>query len=109
MNMNNTFPKATQYLNSINPDKADNLDKMAKKLVDDLSSYERASQALRRRFVRGALIVEGIDRGGRITKIKRDKDGGIFKYFIEGSDKSWSQPDERIWVVAMYALWQSSK
>jgi hypothetical protein len=109
MDINKTFPKATQYLNSINLDTADNLDKTAKKLVDDLLSYERASQALRRRFVRGALLVEGIDRGGRATKIKREKDGGTFKYFVEGSDKSWSQPEERIWVVSMYALWQSSK
>ncbi|KKQ24698.1 MAG: hypothetical protein US39_C0014G0025 [Microgenomates group bacterium GW2011_GWC1_37_12b] len=35
--------------------------------------------------------------------------GGKFKYYIEGADGSWNEPDERIWVVAMYALWQKTK
>lgn len=107
--MEKTFPKAWYYLNSINIDSADNLDKKAKELLNEESRYERASQALRRRFVRGAEIVEAIDREKRSTKIKRIRDGGIYKYYIEGADGSWSEPEERIWVVAMYALWQSSK
>ena len=74
-----------------------------------MNAYERASQALRRRFVRGAETVQGIDRGGRLMKIKRDKEGGTYKYFVEGGNGSWSHPEERIWVVAMYCLWQDSK
>jgi hypothetical protein len=109
MDMIKTFPKATSYLSSLDIEHADGLDKMASKLVNDLAAYERASQALRRRFVRGSMEVEGIDRGGRITKIRRDKDGGVFKYYIKGIDESWTEPEERIWVVAMYALWQASK
>jgi hypothetical protein len=103
------FPKATGYLATINTDSADALDKKAKTLLEDETVYERASQALRRRFVRGAMEVEGVDRGGRITKIKREKEGGLYKYFIQGADGNWFEPEERIWVVAMYALWQETK
>ena len=60
-------------------------------------------------FVRGAEIVEGLDRGGRTTKIKREQAGGKYKYTVLGADGNWFEPEERIWVVAMYALWQSSK
>jgi hypothetical protein len=45
----------------------------------------------------------------RLTKIRRDKKGGKYKYFIMGKDGMWTSPDERIWVVAMYALWQNNK
>lgn len=103
------FPKASAYLQSINLDSADPLDKKALVLLSDENIYERASQALRRRFVRGALEVEGVDRSGRRTKIKRVKDGGNYKYFVQGQDGNWFTTDERIWVVAMYALWQDTK
>ncbi len=103
------FPKASSYLQSLNINTADAVDKKAYELVSDEEAYERASQALRRRFVRGAVEVEGIDRGGRRTKIKREKTGGLYKYFIQGTDGNWFEPEERIWVVAMYALWQDSK
>jgi len=86
---------------------ADELDRTAFELLNDPNAYERASQALRRRFVRGASVVSGVDRGGRQTRIKRDRVGGSYVYYIEGADESWSTPDERIWVVAMYGLWQS--
>jgi len=105
----NNFPKTKTYLDNINIINCDNLDKITKELLYDNSSYERASQALRRRFVRGAEIVNGIDREGRLTRIKRLKLGGKYKYYIEGTDGSWNEPDERIWVVSMYALWQKSK
>jgi len=107
--MLNSFPKALRYLNGIDISKADGLDKVAKDLIYDEVKYERASQALRRRFVRGAEIVEGIDRGVRATKIKRDQAGGKYKYSVLGADGNWFEPEERVWVVAMYALWQSSK
>jgi len=105
----NNFPKTKTYLDNINIINCDNLDKITKELLYDNSSYERASQALRRRFVRGAEIVNGIDREGRLTRIKRLKLGGKYKYYIEGTDGSWNEPDERIWVVSMYALWQKSR
>lgn len=100
------FPNAHGHLQHINIEEADELDKIAHTLLNDPVKYERASQALRRRFVRGAQIVGGVDREGRETHIRREKQKGTYVYFIEGSDGSWSTPEERIWVVAMYALWQ---
>lgn len=104
-----TFSKAYSYLQTIDITTADPLDKVAKMLMEDNEAYERASQALRRRFVRGAELVDAIDRLGRSTRIKRIKIGGKYKYYVEGADGSWNEPEERIWVVAMYALWQRSK
>ena len=103
------FPRANSYIQGLNINNADELDKVVKKLLEDEVAYERAWKALRRRFVRGALTVDGVDRGGRKTKIKREGTNGKYNYFIEGTDGSWNEPDERIWVVAMYALWQTSK
>jgi hypothetical protein len=103
------FINAHAHLRNLDLSTADELDKITYYLMQDEAKYERASQALRRRFVRGASIVEGIDRGGRPTRIRRERENGTYKYFIEGLDGSWSIPDERIWVVAMYALWQSKK
>ncbi|KKQ43374.1 MAG: hypothetical protein US60_C0003G0018 [Microgenomates group bacterium GW2011_GWC1_37_8] len=103
------FLKTKSYLAGINLSTADPLDKKANDLIFDETSYERASQALRRRFVRGAEIVDGMDRGSRKTLIKREKLGGKYVYRVQGSDGNWFEPDERIWVVAMYALWQDSK
>lgn len=103
------FSKTIAYLKSINLDSSDALDKKAYQLINDPLAYERASQALRRRFVRGASEVEAIDRGGRPTKIRREKSAGKYNYFVLGADGNWFIPEERIWVVAMYALWQESK
>jgi hypothetical protein len=100
------FYKTQTYLSGLQIQSADDLDKTASHLLHDEDAYERASQALRRRFVRGADVVYGVDRGNRLTKIKREVEGGLYKYLIEGTDGTWSQPEERIWVVAMYALWQ---
>jgi len=102
------FPKSYSYLATIDINTAEALDKVAKDLLENEAAYERASQALRRRFVRGAEFVEGVDRGGRVTRIKRIMLGGKYKYYVEGADGSWNEPDERIWVVAMYALWQKT-
>ncbi len=103
------FPKATTYLQGLDQHAADPLDQKAYELLMDDAAYERASQALRRRFVRGAEKVNGIDRKSRPTHIKRVKDGGLYRYYINGENGTWSEPDERIWVVAMYALWQDNK
>lgn len=103
------FPKATTYISTIDINTCDPLDKIIKRFMNDYPSYERASQALRRRFVRGAEYVDGIDRSNRKAKIKRVMVGGKYKYYIEGMDGSWNEPEERIWVVAMYALWQENK
>lgn len=107
--MTDPFPKAKNYVNTLDMGHADDLDKTCKALLDDEATYERASQSLRRRFVRGAELINGIDRGGRKTKIKRVGENGKYRYFIEGTDGSWSEPQERIWVVSMFALWQKSK
>jgi hypothetical protein len=107
--INNYFAKTIQYLTSVDLNSADPLDKKINELINDEATYEKASQALRRRFVRGAEVVEAMDRSSRKTRIKRDRRGGKYSYLIEGADGSWNQPDERIWVVAMYALWQDSK
>lgn len=103
------FPKIKAYLSSLDMSKADPLDKKAKSLMEDGVAYERASQALRRRFSRGAQIVDIFDRGDRTSKLKREKVGGKFRYVVQGADGNWFEPEERIWVVAMYALWQDSK
>lgn len=103
------FAKAGGYLQSLNMETADSLDKKAFALLEDELAYEKASQALRRRFSRGAKEVEGVDRGGRRTLIKRERVGGLYEYFIQGADGNWFRPDERIWVVASYALWQDTK
>lgn len=103
------FTKAKAYLSALDSAKADPLDRKAKELIEDGVAYERASQALRRRFSRGAVNVESVDRGGRETSIKREKVGGKYRYMIQGADGNWFEPDERIWVVSMYALWQDSK
>lgn len=107
--MNNYFVKTAQYLSTLDLNSADAIDKKVHELLNNDGAYERASQALRRRFVRGADVVKGVERGGRETRIKRELKGRKYKYYIEGSDGSWVEPDERIWVVAMYALWQDSK
>jgi|SRR3989344_5698089 len=107
--MINSFPKARAYLESIDISAADPLDKIAKELIDSEEKYERASQALRRRFVRGASEVAVFDRGRRETSVKREGVKGNYKYFIKDAAGNWIIPEERIWVVAMYALWQTSK
>jgi len=101
------FTNALTHLRNADLTNGDELDKIALGLLSDEAVYERASQALRRRFVRGASVVNGIDRAGRLTRIRREKQNGTYIYFIEGADGSWSTPEERIWVVAMYALWQN--
>ncbi|MFV1917676.1 MAG: hypothetical protein ACC618_04330 [Patescibacteria group bacterium] len=107
--MLNYFIKAKEHLESIDLASCDPLDKKAHELMNDGEAYERASQSLRRRFSRGAKEVTGVDRGGNRTKVKREKVGGKYKYLVMGSDGNWNEPEERIWVVAMYALWQATK
>lgn len=105
-----SFPQANGYLFKLDIETADPLDQTAFDLISDEAAYERASQALRRRFARGAEKVEAIDRAGRSTWIKRELNGtNKYKYFVEGSNGEWFEPEERIWVVAMYALWQKRK
>jgi hypothetical protein len=103
------FPKTKNYLATLDISSSDPLDRKASELINSEVVYERASQALRRRFVRGALEVEGLDRAGRKTKIKREKLGGKFVYKVQGADGNWFEIEERIWIVSMYALWQDSK
>lgn len=101
-----SFPNTIDYLNNIDLAQADPLDKKAYELITDENKYERASQALRRRFSRGALEVQGIDRENRLTNITRQGANAHYNYSIQGKNGEWHTPDERIWVVAMYALWQ---
>ena len=103
------FDKTLAYLNTLNINTADPLDAIAKKLLEDEDTYERASQSLRRRFSRGASVVKGIDLGERMTEIRREGYKGNYHYFVRGEDYNWNEPEERIWVVAMYGLWQGSK
>lgn len=104
------FPKIKEYLSGLDLSSADPLDQKAHEILYDKNAYERASQALRRRFVRGAETVEAIDREGRKTEIKREKqENGKYRYFVKGENGQWNEPDERIWIVAMYALWQDNK
>lgn len=109
IDMSDTFPKTINYITSLDTTHCDDLDLVTKNLVENEADYERASQALRRRFVRGSETVPAIDRGNRKTKIKRVGENGKYRYFIEGADGSWSEPQERIWVVSMFALWQRKR
>ncbi|HJY64786.1 MAG TPA: hypothetical protein VJ455_11570 [Ignavibacteria bacterium] len=45
----------------------------------------------------------------RKTSIRRERAGGKYIYKVQGADGNWVEPDERIWVVSMYALWQDSR
>src|SRR3989344_1584524 len=103
-----SFPKIQKYLESLDLANADKLDIIAKELIFDEAFYEKVSQALRRRFSRGAETVEAIDRGGRLTRVKREKRGGKYRYLVLGENGDWFESNERIWIVAMYALWQAS-
>jgi hypothetical protein len=103
------FEKTESYIQGLNITEADPLDQKVSELLGDDILYERASQALRRRFVRGAIKVEGMDRNHRLTRIKREKVGGKYAYYIQGEDGNWNEPEERIWIVAMYGLWQENK
>lgn len=103
------FPKTQRHIESLDLTTGDALDRKVSELLKDEAAYERASQALRRRFVRGAVEVPGMDRGDRATKIKRVAAGGKYKYLLQGADGNWVEPDERIWIVAMYGLWQDGK
>lgn len=109
--MKDIFPNTASYIDSLAEGSFDQLDVLIKEFLEDEDAYERASQALRRRFSRGAEEVEALDRGKRLTKIKRELRGGRgnYIYSIQGEDGKWSTPDERIWIVAMYGLWQRSK
>lgn len=107
--MRDYFKKTIAYLASLDLASADPLDKKANELLASEEVYERVSQALRRRFSRGASEVDGVDRGGRHTKIRREKVGGKYRYQVLGAEGNWATPEERIWVVAMYGLWQTSK
>ncbi len=107
--MKDYFQKTSEYLEDLDLGAADALDKKAHELLKEPDVYERASQSLRRRFSRGASEVEGEDRGGKHTKIRREKVGGKYKYFVLGTGGDWTTPEERIWVVSMYALWQERK
>ena len=78
ISMNGSFPKTHNYITSLDMTHCDELDQVTKELMENEAGYERASQALRRRF-------------------------------IEGVDGSWSEPQERIWVVSMFALWQRKR
>lgn len=103
------FHNALDYLNNLDLDQADPLDKKAYELIADEDKYERASQALRRRFSRGAAEVQGIDREGRATNITRAGANAHYSYSLQGTNGQWHTPEERIWIVAMYALWQDGK
>jgi len=103
------FANTLDYLNKLNLESGstDELDKVAYELINNEWKYEKASQALRRRFSRGAELVDAIDRGGRPTMVKREEFAkGKYHYLVQGADGNWNQPEERIWIVAMYALWQ---
>jgi len=107
--MQDYFHNTKSYLAGLDLNSADPLERKANELINNEANYERASQALRRRFVRGAQVVEGMDRGMRKTSIRRERAGGKYIYKVQGADGNWVEPDERIWVVSMYALWQDSR
>ncbi len=91
-----SFPSAVKYLESL-PEKTDPLDIVAWDLLCRRKVMERAAAAMEKKFEKGAEFVNGVDRGGRKTRIK--KDGDLF--LIEGADGGWYQVAESVWVWAM--------
>ncbi len=101
-------PKTYAYLKGLNIDGADPIDKAAWELVNDVRRWELVTKSINDRFITGVPIIGGIDRGGRLTKIKRVLRNDGRHYLIQGVDGSWSEPEEKVWVWAMVELQRKS-
>ena len=101
-------PKAYAYLKNLNMDGADPIDKSAWELVNDVRKWELVTKSINDRFITGVPTIPGIDRGGRLTKIKRVLRNDGRHYLIAGVDGSWSEPEEKVWVWAMVELQRKS-
>lgn len=100
------FPRAMEYVRTLDWHRADELDTIVKELVEDEINRNRVRKALDERFNKGAEYVPGIDRGGRLTRIKRSDDNGRKRYLIEGIHGDWHEPEERVWPMAMMELYR---
>ena len=97
-------PKSAAYLKSIDITKADPLDQLAWELLNDVHRWELVTKSINDRFIKGMETIPGVDRGGRITKIRRVMKPDGRHYLIQGRDGSWTEPDEKVWVWAMVEL-----
>ena len=101
-------PKAYAYLKNLNMDGADPIDKSAWEIINDVRRWELVTKSINDRFITGVPVIQGVDRGGRLTKIKRVLRNDGRHYLIQGVDGSWSEPDEKVWVWAMVELQRKS-
>jgi hypothetical protein len=101
-------PKAYAYLKNLNMDGADAIDKTAWDLINDVRRWELVTKSINDRFITGVPMIPGIDRGGRLTKVKRVLRNDGRHYLIAGVDGSWSEPEEKVWVWAMVELQRKS-
>lgn len=103
------FYKTMDYVNKLDLDRADELDKTVAWLVNSQQDTDRVRKALDERFNKGAEFVVGLDRGGRLMRIKRRDEGAKRKYLTEGTDGMWYEADEKIWPMAMFELARRKK
>lgn len=82
----------------------DELDGMVARLVGSYLDANRVRKAMDERFNKGAEFVVGIDRGGRLVRIKRIQERMKRRYLVEGRDGSWHEPEEKVWAMAMFEL-----
>ncbi|HJZ04441.1 hypothetical protein A2634_03065 [Candidatus Amesbacteria bacterium RIFCSPHIGHO2_01_FULL_48_32] len=104
------FPKAQNYLDTVDWMRADELDRIARELLNDGAFFERVDDVLGRKFRHGKTETTGMDRDGRLAKIRRETlQGKWFRYMIEGANGQWYEPEEKIWVLAMVELFRRRK
>ncbi|OGC93249.1 hypothetical protein A3D85_00445 [Candidatus Amesbacteria bacterium RIFCSPHIGHO2_02_FULL_47_9] len=102
------FKKTLGYVTNLGGG-GDELDRMVAFLVNSYQDANRVRKALDERFNKGAEFVVGMDRGGRLVKIKRVMEYGKRKYLVEGTDGQWHEPEEKVWAMAMFELGRSNK
>ena len=100
----NGNPKAYGYLKSLDMAGADPVDKTAWELLNDVKRWELVTKSINDRFIRGLETIPGVDRGGRLTKIRRTWANDGRHYQVLGRDGNWAEPDEKVWVWAMVEL-----
>ena len=102
------FRKTKDYVDKLGG-RGDDLDQMVAKLVNNYLDANRVRKAMDERFNKGAEFAVGIDRGGRLVRIKRVQERMKRRYLVEGQDGSWHEPEEKVWALAMFELGRRKK
>ena len=102
------FRKTKDYVDKLG-EMGDDLDRMVVGLVKSYQDANRVRKAMDERFNKGAEFVVGVDRGGRLVRIKRIQERMKRRYLVEGLDGSWHEPEEKVWEMAMFELGRRKK